>query len=620
MSSVGIESHLAMMRSNRPGHVAIGAGRAIASCLLLGAMVPHAGAQAERSAPVRLDAPALPEPVRAEIAAAIGALDFAETPLAARRLAQRATGLARTVLNANAHFDPVIESRIDVGPPPRPVLEIAPGPAFTIAGLRIDFADPAPPEGVRLAVERALDLARGDIAIPSRVIDQEALIIGALRRAGYPDADTLGRETVGNREAGTVDIRYSIRSGPPVLLGEVVFETDGRVRDSFLTRFISFPPGTPYAPGELDRLRDRLGRDRLFGSVQVALSDTPSRIAPSGAEVRNVHVRLRSRPRNRVAAGVSFATDEGLGLRLEHERRDLSKRADSLRTELAVADLRRELALTWDRPHEFGFGRDLELSVIASDETTDAFDSQRLALLAQVDHTVSDRLSFTYGISGESLRETLLVETRALRPLTRSVQSLKLLGGVRIDRADDPLDARRGWRAETTVEPSIAQGDVDTQLLRLGGQVRAYRPIGVDERVVAAVRMRLGTVLGGSFIDIPSEQRFFGGGGGSVRGYEYQSIGPATPDGRPVGGQSVLEVSAELRYRLGEKLGLVAFIDGGEVSASTSPSIDAMRFGAGFGVRYDTVAGPIRLDIATPLDPRESDDALQIYLSIGQAF
>jgi len=609
------ESALAMTPAALAELPATQACRALAVIVMLAALPLLARAQT-----VKLESETLPEDVRAEIGTAMEEFEPPETPLAARRVAQRAVSLARTVLNANGYFDPVITSGVEPGPPPRPVLEIDPGPLFEIGGIRVDYAGTPPGEDAQYAVERAITLAPGVSAIPSRVIDQEAIIIDALRRAGYPDADILGRETTGRREAGTIDVRYRVRSGPPVLLGEVRFETTGQVRDSFLERFLTFPPGTPYAPAELDRLRERLTRDRLFRSVQVSLIDTPVRIAPGGAEVRDVRVRLEARRKNRVAAGVSFATDEGAGIRLEYERRDLSRRADTVRSELAIADLRRELAVTWDRPHEFGFGRDLELTALVAEDNTDAFESQRAVLAALVEHTVSQSLSFTYGVSGEILQETIATDARSSEVETRDVQILSLLGGARIDRADDPLDPSRGWRADATVEPSITQGDVSTQLLRLNGQVRGYQPIGVDERVIAALRMRAGAVLGGSFIDIPSELRFFGGGGGSVRGYEFQSIGPTTPDGQPVGGQAIAEVSAELRYRMGERLGLVAFVDGGQVTDDTTPTFDSMRFGAGIGVRYQTVAGPIRFDIATPLDPRDGDDPVQIYLSVGQAF
>ncbi|MEM7766879.1 MAG: BamA/TamA family outer membrane protein [Pseudomonadota bacterium] len=561
-----------------------------------------------------------PPGLRGELERALDALEPAETTLGAGRLGQRAARLSETVLNANGYFSPTINVRTEPGPPPRPILTIDPGPLFTVDQLTIQYLDIAPDQASIEGVEAALTLLPAEPAVPARVIAQEGLIRDTLRRSGYPDADLANRETIGNREAGTVDVTYEVRSGPPVLLGDVSFATGGQVKSSYLDRFVTFPPGTPYSPDVLDQLKQRLSQDRLFQSVRVTLDESPARLAPSGAEVRDVAVTVTERPRNKVAAGVSFATNEGAGVTFEHERRNLSKRADQFTTQLALADLQRQLKVTWDRPHEFGFGRDLELSALASDDTTDAFDRRRVLASAVVEQTVSPALALTVGVNAEVLEETVIVDADTDEETTRNVQILGLLGGVRLDRADDALDPTSGWRANVALEPSVTQGDVSTQLLRLSGQVRAYQPLNADRRVVAALRLRAGSVIGGSFTDIPTDERFFGGGGGSVRGYEYQSIGPESASGQPLGGQSLLEASAELRWQFRDRLGMVAFLDAGNVTDQPGLSFDDVRFGAGIGLRYKTVAGPIRLDIGTPLDPRDGDDPVQIYVSVGQAF
>ena len=120
--------------------------------------------------------------------------------------------------------------------------------------------------------------------------------------------------------------------------------------------------------------------------------------------------------------------------------------------------------------------------------------------------------------------------------------------------------------------------------------------------------------------ELPVSRRFFAGGGGSARGFEYQSVGPRAADGTPTGGKGLLEVSGEMRWRRDGPLGFVAFLDGASVVANESASFEQVRYSAGIGVRYDTLVGPIRLDLATPLDPRDGDDPVQVYVSIGQAF
>ena len=139
--------------------------------------------------------------------------------------------------------------------------------------------------------------------------------------------------------------------------------------------------------------------------------------------------------------------------------------------------------------------------------------------------------------------------------------------------------------------------------------------------MVLALRGALGAVTGASAQQIPPSVRFYSGGGGSVRGYAYQSIGPRDKDNKPLGGNALVETSTEMRWKLSPEWGLVAFVDGG--TAIDEPLQDAnlnMRWGAGVGVRYYTAIGPVRLDLATPLNPRSDDDALQVYISIGQSF
>jgi translocation and assembly module TamA len=137
---------------------------------------------------------------------------------------------------------------------------------------------------------------------------------------------------------------------------------------------------------------------------------------------------------------------------------------------------------------------------------------------------------------------------------------------------------------------------------------------------VVAGRIKAGSIFGGSTSQIPGSRRFYAGGGGSVRGYAYQAIGPRYADNTPIGGSSVLEASLELRQKIGERWGVVAFVDGGAVGTAQFPTGDQFSAGVGVGVRYDLGFGPIRADVAIPLDRREGDPAFQIYLSIGQSF
>ena len=149
-----------------------------------------------------------------------------------------------------------------------------------------------------------------------------------------------------------------------------------------------------------------------------------------------------------------------------------------------------------------------------------------------------------------------------------------------------------------------------------------YYAIGDDDRVVLAGRGRVGTIFGEKFDEVPVDQRLFAGGANSIRGYEFQRAGPLDANADPTGGRSLVDFGAEIRARFLDDWGMVVFADGG--TASRGQYLDGgerMLFAAGIGARYYTKVGPVRFDIAFPLNGRDGvDDLFQFYISFGQAF
>jgi len=199
----------------------------------------------------------------------------------------------------------------------------------------------------------------------------------------------------------------------------------------------------------------------------------------------------------------------------------------------------------------------------------------------------------------------------------RTYEVAALVGQVTYDRSDSLLDPSRGFRLTLRPSPEISLGDGTRPYFKALAEGSAYWPIA--QAFVLAGRLRLGGLFGAQPQDIAPSRRFYAGGGGSVRGYGYQSLGPRDPGGDPIGGSSLTEFSVEGRYRFGD-LGVVAFVDGGQVYESSTPRFSDLRYGAGLGARYYTNFGPIRLDVATPLSRRPGDNVVAVYISIGQAY
>ena len=206
----------------------------------------------------------------------------------------------------------------------------------------------------------------------------------------------------------------------------------------------------------------------------------------------------------------------------------------------------------------------------------------------------------------------------------RQEESFLLLSSpwrLSLDRRDDRLDPAAGYLLTALEEPFWDVGDADIFFARQELGASWYRALDTDKSLVLAVRARLGAITGDVLEDIPADTRFYAGGGGSVRGYGFEKIGPEE-DGDVVGGRSLAEGSVEMRKRLTERLGLAVFVDGGAAFRASLPDFsEDIRWGAGMGLRYYTPIGPVRLDVATPLNPRpDTDDPVQVYVSVGQAF
>jgi translocation and assembly module TamA len=147
-----------------------------------------------------------------------------------------------------------------------------------------------------------------------------------------------------------------------------------------------------------------------------------------------------------------------------------------------------------------------------------------------------------------------------------------------------------------------------------------YLDLGKPGRSVLALRGVVGVSGGASQFDLPPDKRFYAGGSATVRGYKYQSIGPAFPDNKPQGGTSMAAGSVELRQRIFDSYGVVLFVDGGQVSVDALPFAGRWQIGAGMGVRYYTSFGPIRLDVALPVNPQPGSGSFEMYIGLGQAF
>ena len=577
------------------------------------AIIVAAAAMSAAGETVQIDSETASADLLADLRSELRTPDPAETVFEARRQARRAAERAENYLNSLGYYAPEIAFAVEPGTPPTGRVRIEPGPRFRLADIAVETGDAPLSDDADLALEQVRILQPGDAAVPKSILAEEAGLIAALKAVGYAEAQALPRTVIGDREQATLDLTYNLAPGPRIRLGEVIYSDGTRTRRDYLDRLVPFETNELYTPQSLAGLTRRLNATRLYRLASVRLDETPAGMTESGDEIRNVQVEIEERDRYTLTSGTSFSTSEGPGLTASLTRRNATRRGDTLSGAMTLATLERAFEVDWRIPNVTAFDRTLVLSADIGREETDAFDKEAISLSGAFEVRTSRRLTYTLGAASEVTREEDAFEQRDQQILSTSL-------GVRLDYANDPLDATKGWRIDARGEPGIVIGDREAQYLSLNGQISAYQPLDREQHFVIATRLRSGFVYGAALSDLPVSRRFFAGGGGSARGFEFQSVGPRDDEGVPTGGRGLMEVSGELRWRRDGPLGFVAFLDGASVTENEGVSLSDVRYSAGLGVRYDTVIGPLRFDIATPLDPRDGDAPIQLYVSVGQAF
>lgn len=529
----------------------------------------------------------------------------------ARRRVNEAAERATALLRSEGYYAAVVEPTIGEGedPPWRPVVRITPGERFTIQSADIEFAGEAPAPEVAAAAEAALGLTVGEPGRAEDVLEAEGRALAVLQGRGYADARAQPRQVVVDHADQSVRPTYQIASGPLVRLNGIDVEQLGRTDPAWLRSLRPWRDGQVYDPDEVAELERRLLDTGVYDSVTVALA-----LQSNAAGLRPVVVSLADRPRRTLEALASVSTSEGVSVEGRRTAYNRFGRADTLTYLARLGTLDSRLEGELQLPHFRRPQRTLTLGGAAFATQTEAFDENGINLRADITQRFGKVTFFTYGASVDLSQTSEFGEARNFVAITG-------LGAFNLDRSSDPLDPRSGYRVEGRVEPTALTGDSSLAFLRTVAQGSVYFPFGEEARTVLAGRLRLGLIAGGQIPDVPASRRFYAGGGGSVRGYEFQAVGPRAPNGKPFGGLSLAETSIELRRsNIFRRLGGVIFLDAGSVGLEETPSFEELKAAVGFGARYELGFGPIRADVAVPLDKREGEAPFQVYLSIGQAF
>lgn len=578
-------------------------------------------ANSGRSAETALLAPGAPEELTERLRAASSTL-ASRTDSDVQELLAAALSDYRTlvqVLYDAGYFAPEVSIRLDgreaalIQPlnPPRSITQITitirPGSTF-----RFGRAEITPwPNPSEVAIPEAY--RRGAPATTAVLRDARTAGLEAWQRAGHAKVRLDGQAITADHHNATLDSRLRLTPGPRLRLGQLRLTSPSAVRADAIQRIAGFASSEIYHPDLIAQSATRLRRTGSFSSVTLRAQEQPN---PDGT--LDYALAVEDLPPRRLTFGAELSSSDGIELNTSWMHRNLFGGAEKLRLEARLSgigssnDLDGRIALRLDRPATLG-------------------PDDNLFYLLEAERLDEEHYTATQGLGGIGVRrvysENFFAEaglgfSSILATDAFGKRRFKYAAGflrAEYDRRNSRVDASDGYFLDAQLRPFFGLDGSDSGLqVKIDGRI--YHGIGANDRIVLAARAQLGSVLGPSLGNTAPTLLFFSGGAGSVRGHEFQSLG--IPVGsNTAGGRGYLALTGELRGKLSDKLSLVGFYDLGYVDSDAFVSGgSSSHSGAGLGLRYDVAGiGPLRLDLAYPVTGG-SDDGLQFYIGIGQAF
>jgi translocation and assembly module TamA len=547
-----------------------------------------------------------------------------------------------TTIDGTALEDPELGDRLSAipkGTDARVAIRFDLGPLYHLRDVDIDGEVPA-------TARAAFGLATGEPAVATAVLNAGARLLTALREEGYAFAKVDEPVAYEDAVEPVLDVRFHVETGPVVNIGRISFTGLQRLHESVLRKRLLLHEGQPYRSSVVERARKDLLNLGVLAAIEVHLGTTAD--ASGGVPVTFV---IRERPRHALAFNTAYSSDLGGSLGATWTDRDVAGGAQQLVIAGTVLGLGGKAttavgyntSVKYTVPDVWARDQSLQFAVGAIKQSLIAYDQKAVTAGVSLTRKLSTIWTASVGVA-TAQEQVLQYELDEPDQVNRDYTLIMLPLTVTYDTTDLPSpldDPTHGMRDSVSFTPTRSISDQSATFLISQLRVGAYFDIaqpfgGVPGRSVLAMRGLIGLAQGAGEYSLPPDQRFYGGGSGTIRGYEYQSVGPlfttpstAAEPGQqvPLGGTAILAGSIEFRQRIGSKVGAAVFVDGGQVSASLKPLPDIFRIGVGFGLRYYTPIGPVRLDFAFPTRAKNlpatqqyDEPAFQVYVGLGQAF
>ncbi len=534
--------------------------------------------------------------------------------------------LAQRIMHAAGYYDGIATATVDLVPgQPGQVhvtLVATPGSRYDLSHVAVIQALPEP---TALAYD-ALGLKRGDPIDAALIEGAEANISLRLPQLGYPFVQLGQRDIALDDDTHSGDYTLPVEAGPKSRFagirttGATVFDV------KHLSIFRRYKPGQIYDSRQVEDLRQALVATSLFSTVTVE----PVRTGPPGTDnvnadgTENVDLQVGQTkgPWHSISGTIGYATGQGATATGSYTWRNLFPPEGALIL-TAIAGTQEQGGSATFRRSDAGQRDRTFQTILAIDRSNySAYQANTADISVSLSRASTPiwQKRWTWSVGGEVVgtnEEGAALTLGGARPRrTYLIGAIPLQLGY--DRSNDLLNPTKGFRLNVKLSPETSlQGGKVKPYARTLFQASAYYP--VLHSLVIASRAQVGAIIGTQTDDLAPSRRLYSGGGGSVRGYGYQELGPKDPSNNPIGGRDQVEFAVEARYRFGN-YGIVPFVDAGRVGESSTPSLSGLRYGAGIGGRYYTNFGPLRIDIATPIKRQPGEGKIALYIGIGQAF
>ncbi len=539
-------------------------------------------------------------------------LEAASKPLASVNVLKKRmsedTDLFMKLLKSEGYFDAEITEKIDtIKTPWNAVFIFNCKTPFVLSSVNILFSDKANKD-IKIP-----DISKTGIGLnkpysAKAVLDGQEKLLYLIKKQGFPYPELEKREIVADHSTRKVTVEFTVKANAEAVFGSTLFTGLESIDESFIKNYLPWKKGDKFDPDLLTKGYTALMKLGLFSTVKISEAGTGDK------GIFHVMVEVNERKHRSVGVGLNYHTDEGAGVKFTWENRNLSGRGEKLGFLFNLSDDVTTVEGVFKKPAFLMDKQTLRFSVEKSREDSDAYLSDSVSGSVFIDRDISDVVDVSGGLGFKYSDITQLGEVNSYSLLFMPLY-------LNLNKSDDLLDPSRGGRLSVKLVPYYEPSDESLFYNKLLINYRHYLKLAEKPFSVLAGSITAGMIKGARRDDIPADERFYAGGGGSVRGYPYQTVGPLSGT-TPVGGKALIEMSVEARFKVTQKIGFVLFMDGG--SAFTEKLFEKdedIMWGAGAGLRYYTPIGPLRFDVALPLDKRDAvDDSFQVYISIGQAF